>query len=237
LAFEVSFSVGLKLTLSTTLIDGHSSNWAPVKSGVLQGSILGPLLFLIYVNDIGLYLNSSVRLFADDCTIFREVRNSTDCDMLQKDLDILFQWTEDWQLSLNLPKCRAMRFTNKKNTIGYDYCLNGNPLEWCKCYKYFGVILNSHITWEKQTSEVKAKASRIQNLLRRTMYGCSKAAKSRAYMYVSLVRPHLDYCAPVWSPHQAKLMDTLESVQKQSARWICVTWDLDQYRWPKSYED
>ena len=156
----------------------------------------------------GLYLNSSVGLFADDCTIFREIRNSTDWDMLQKDLDTLFQWTKDWQLSLNLSKCRAMRFTNKKNTIGYDYCLNGNPLEWCKCYKYLGVVLNSHLTWEEQTSEVKAKASRIQNLLRRTMYRCSKAAKSRAYVF--LVCPHLDYCAPVWSPHQAKLMNTFK---------------------------
>ena len=156
------------------VIDGVYSEWAAVTSGAPQGSVIGPLLFLIYTNDIGSNLSSSTRLFADDYTIYREVSKQSDCEMLQMDLNNLHIWTQKWQLSLNASKCKAMRFTNKWKLNHYVYHLNNTPLEWCESYKYLGVILTrSWLGMTMHVSEVKLKATRILNLLRQTMYGCN----------------------------------------------------------------
>ena len=125
------------------LVDVQSSDWEKVTSGVPQGSILGPLFFLMYVNDINVELNSSVHLFADDCAVFREVTCVKDCDGLQADLNRLYYWTQLWQLSLNQSKCKVMRITNKLKKIGYTYSLNGVPLEWVDTFRYLGVRINS----------------------------------------------------------------------------------------------
>ena len=98
----------LKLDVQRFLLD-----WSTVLSGVPQGSILGPLLFLLYVNDIGTHLKSQIRLFADDCTIFREIASREDCEVLQSDVHKLYQWTCKWQLHLNLSKCKALCISNK----------------------------------------------------------------------------------------------------------------------------
>ena len=96
------------------VVNGCSSDWAPVSSGVPQGSILRPLLFLLYVNDIGVCIESQTRLFADDCTIFRDVVGREDCEALQSDLHHLYQWAHKWQLHLNLSKCKALCISNKQ---------------------------------------------------------------------------------------------------------------------------
>ena len=162
------------------LVDCQSSDWEKVTSGVPQGSILGPLLFLMYVNDIIAELNSSVRLFADYCAIFSEVTCKKDCSGLQADLNRLYYWTQLWQLTLNQSKCKAIRITNKLKKIGYTYSLNGAPLEWVDTFRYLGVRINSKLTWTDHVSEAKTKATQVLNLLRRSMQGCSTQAKARA---------------------------------------------------------
>ena len=97
-------------------------------SGVPQGSILGPLLFLIYINDLNAGLSSTVHLFVDDCAIFRVITNTKDCDDLQADLNRLYYWTQLWQLNLNQSKCKVMRITNKRKQFHYTYNLNSAGL-------------------------------------------------------------------------------------------------------------
>ena len=92
-----------------------------VISGVPQGSILGPLLFLIYINDLNASLSSTVHLFADDWAIFRVITNTKDCDDLQADLNQLYYWTQLWQLNLNQSKCKVMRITNIRKQFHYTY--------------------------------------------------------------------------------------------------------------------
>ena len=105
------------------LIDGSCSDWKRVPSGVPQGSILGPLLFLVYIDDISTEPDSPCRLFADDCVIFRKVTSAEDCSLLQTDLSAFIKWTETWQLRVNLSKCKALRITNKWKKILYTYSL------------------------------------------------------------------------------------------------------------------
>ena len=216
------------------VVDGQSE-WSPVTSGVPQGSILGPLLFLIYVNDIGHGLKSQARLFADDCTIFREVSSKSDIDALQCDLVKIYQWTQKWQLHLNLSKCKAICISNKRSPPSAQYLINNVPLQWVDTFKYLGITINQKLKWDDHSTNAVLKASRMLNLLRRNMRGCSKSAKSKAY--TALVRPHLEYCVPVWAPHTMKYQHALEKVQKRAARWICAKWDRSTYRWTKSYDE
>ena len=218
------------------LIDGAASEWCEVTSGVPQGSILGPLLFIIYINDIGKDLSSHTGLFADDCTISTGVSSYHDCLSLQDDLNSLFRWANKWQLALNTSKCKVMCISRKRNPPTFQYHINNNNLEWVETFKYLGVKLNNKLTWDDHTLEVTSKAQRVLNLLRRTMYGCPRNAKIRAY--TALVRPHLEYCAPVWTPNQQKLSCRLEKVQKRAARWICgVPRKSDGSGWTRSYSD
>ena len=218
------------------LLDGSTSEWNEVTSGVPQGSVLGPLLFILYVNDIPTHLSSAVRLFADDCTIYRQVSTHQDCAALQEDLTRFARWCQRWQLPLNTGKCKAMCITLKKKPPSFTYSINNTSLEWVDTFRYLGVIINNKLKWGDHISAVTVKASRILNLLRRTMQGCRGDAKSRAY--TALVRPILEYAAPVWAPHEQKHIDALEKVQRRAARWVSgARWDKQHNSWSTSYSD
>ena len=111
------------------LLDGHTSERTPVTSGVPQGSILGPLLFIAYVNDIPQTLSSPMRLFADDCAIYRKVSSQCDCQSLQENLSRLSEWCQKWQLPLNTKKCKAMCITLRKKPPTFTYYINNNALD------------------------------------------------------------------------------------------------------------
>ena len=107
----------------------------------------------------------------------------------------------------------CIRNTNKKKLVSHTYHLNNSPLEWVDTYKYLGVKIQNKLSWGEHIQEVSNKATRVLNVLRRSMFGCHHEAKKRAYM--ALVRPHLEYCSPVWSPHQHKLTDALEKYRRE----------------------
>ena len=102
------------------VIEGKSSSSDPVLSGVTQGSVLGPVLFLIYINGLPEYLsNSTVRLFADDTLLYLIIHNSSDCIKLQEDLNNLERWESDWQMSFHPEKCEVIHITTKKKKLSY----------------------------------------------------------------------------------------------------------------------
>ena len=123
---------------------------------------------------------------------------------------------------MNFSKCKALRITNKWNKIQYTYSLAKTQLDWVDSYRYLGLIINSKLKWGDHCHFVAAKATRGLNLLCRSMYGCNKKPKERVYK--ALVRPHLEYCCPVWTAHTTD-RNTIEKVQKRAARWINARWD------------
>ena len=181
------------------------------------------------------HLKSQIRLFADDCTIFREIASRKDCEVLQSDVHKLYRWTCKWQLHLNLSKCKALCISNKRTPPTYTYHLSGAALEWVDSISYLGVKITCKLCWSDHISSAAAKANHILSLLRRSMYGCCKEAKKRAY--VALVRPHLEYCSPVWNPHLKKDCDKLEMLQKRAAHWAYCQWDHHTYTWSHTYEE
>ena len=164
------------------VVDGSFSTWAPVISGVPQGSVLGPLLFLIYINDIGDNLASTTKLFADDCALYREVNNAGDAQILQSDINHLLFWLQRWQLPLNVSKCKVMNISNKKTNSPTTYFLNAIRLEWVDTFKYLGVVIDCKLKWGDQINHSTFKATKILNLIKRNLAGCSNTAKNRVYL-------------------------------------------------------
>ena len=218
------------------IINGASSDWTGVTSGVPQGTVLGPLLFLIYINDIVSNIrHSSTSLFADDCALYRTINDANDCILLQEDLDAISNWSVKWQLCLNYSKCKVLNITNKKKLIPCNYSLDDNKLEEVATYKYLGVTLDNKLKWSCHVTDCVARANRILALLRRTMFGCTGASKEQAYK--ALVKPILEYGVPAWHPSTKKMEDALEKVQQRAARWIDpeVRWLPDKKKWSTSY--
>ena len=97
------------------MVEGINSSPCGVTSGVPQGSVLGPVLFLMYINDIGLNIHSEIRLFADDILLYQPIRTPNDHLQLQGDLNTLTKWASDWKMSFNIPKCKIIQFTTHRN--------------------------------------------------------------------------------------------------------------------------
>lgn len=199
-------------------VNDHNSPLTEVKSGVPQGSVLGPILFLVYINDVGNNLSSNVRLFADDCVIYRKINSSEDSNTLQTDLDNIVNWCEDWQMQINAFKTKAMTFTRSTNMHLNSYSINNTAIENVSTLKYLGVYLSSNLTWNEHIDAIISKASKTLGFIRRNLYLASQSTKLLAY--TSLVRSKLDYASIIWNPNQAYLTNRLEALQNKAARLI-----------------
>lgn len=195
-------------------LDGSRSGWRIVLSGVPQGSVLGPLLFLIFINDLDLNINSSVFKFADDTKIIGTVKDSTDSERLQADVDTLYQWAGTWQMKFNISKCKVMHLGRRNASL--QYCMNGQSLEEVTSYRDLGVIMSSHLKVNEHCQEAYRKANRMLGLVKRTME--HRDPLVLVSLYKSLVRPHLEHCSPIWSPHFQKDKSLLEKVQHRFTR-------------------
>ena len=127
-------------------VNGQKSDWTDVISGVPQGSVLGPTLFLIYINDIAENLTSTVRLFADDSVIYRDIKNITDVEKLQKDLETVFTWAKTWQMKFNASKCQHLTITRKRKPLQTQYSVDGNQIDKVHAAKYLGVTFTGNLT-------------------------------------------------------------------------------------------
>ena len=200
------------------VMDGEESNSCDVLSGVPQGSVLGPVLFLLYINDIITDVDSKINLFADDCALYREIKSSEDAFALQNDLDRLYRWSCDWDMDFNVTKCFSMSVTLKKNIIASEYYISDDLVEKVQSYKYLGVYICNDMRWNKTIDLVVGKANRSLGLLRRNFSTCSRQIREK--LYFALVRPHVEYACEVWSPHTAELKHRIEMVQKNGARFV-----------------
>ena len=129
------------------VVNGVMSDWAPVVSGVPQGTVLGPLLFSLYINDISADIDSEIRLFADDCVCYREIKGIDDTVKLQEDIDRLGCWARTWGMRFQPVKCNMMQLTKKHNKIQASYTLEGTVLENVESIKYLGVTITSDLKW------------------------------------------------------------------------------------------
>ena len=136
-----------------------TSSRAAVTSGVPQGTVLRPLLFLVYINDLPSRVSSSVRLFADDCLLYRVIRDQQDAASLQTDLNHLQEWEREWQILFNPDKCEHIRITNKRKVIQTSYNIHGQILNETSKAKYLGVTIDNTLSWNSHIDTVTKKAN------------------------------------------------------------------------------
>jgi hypothetical protein len=206
----------LKGRKQRVVINGEASEWEDVLSGVPQGSILGPLLFIIYINDIDIGLIGNILKFADDTKIYGKVGTSKGIEAMRKDLTTLREWTEKWQMSFNIDKCKVMHFG--ANNLEIEYRMDNVKLEVIKEEKDLGVIISSNFKVGKQCAKAANKGNQILGLIKRTFI--LKEKNVILSLYKALVRPHLEYCIQAWRPHLIKDINKLEKVQRRATRMI-----------------
>ena len=199
-------------------VGGHSSKWHNVSSGIPQGSVLGPLLFIIFINDLPDVVDSTVYLFADDTKIFNLIKSKEDKLTLQKDLDKLSQWTNKWLLKLHPEKCKCMNIGRINPDPEFKYTLCGKELQAVDEEKDIGVYIDRKLSFDHHISEKVKKANSMFAVLRRSFNHLDE--NIFAPLYKSLVRTHLEYASSVWAPFKMKHIEMLEKVQRRATRQL-----------------
>ena len=212
------------------VMNGIESVWVRVTSGVSQGSILGPLLFIMYIDDLCEVCKSSESLFfADDGKMFRFISCISDCLELQSDLNRIYEWSCSWRIDLHFDKGFMICFSNRrKNKISYTYSFGSNVIKSVDSIKYLGVYFTSNLNFRTHIDFVVSKALKMLGFVYRT----SKYFNDNSVMlslYKSLVRSRLEYCSSIWSPSQDYLIIKLERVQKRLIRWLCYRDKVNYY--------
>src|SRR5664279_68235 len=211
----------LKDRVQRVVLLGSSSSWINVKSGVPQGSVLGPLLFLIYINDIDEAISTNILKFADDTKVYGVVASQSDIDKLQGDLRNLCKWSKDWLMLFNIEKCKIMHIGyNNKHA---EYKMDDISLEEVSDERDLGVIIQNDMKCNKQCVKAVKTANRILGMIKRTF--CYLNREIVLQLYKSLVRPHLEYCIQAWRPHLQKDIDLMEKVQRRATKMIPIIRD------------
>ena len=197
------------------VVDGDFSDSVTVDSGVPQGTVLGPLLFLCHINNLPDCVKSQVRLFADDCLLYRTINSQSDHLTFQKDLEALEKWASDWGMRFNAKKCYLMSFNSKSS---YFYTLNNHILQKVKQNPYLGILISEDLKWEPHLIKITKKANSTLAFLKRNLRHCPEPCRRTAY--ISLVRSVLEYGSIVWDPYYVKDINRIEKIQRQAVHFI-----------------
>ena len=206
-------------------VNNTESKPAHVLSGIPQGSVLGPVLFVIYINDLPETVQSDI-LFADETKVMCTITTREDSCTLQNDVDSLQQWSQKWLLNFNVDKCHVLtvgKFENIKHT--HRYRIHECELDHVFEEKHLGVHIDAELKFvEHMLAKIK-KANSIVGLIHRSFSYLDNKIFKR--LYTTFVRAHLEYASAVWSPHLIKHINMIENVQKRATKLVDGLHDLD----------
>ena len=198
------------------------SAWSDVESGVPQGSAIGPLLFILFINDSeNVILNSIMKYFADDSKIIKVIRGLIDQQQLQDDLDSFAEWCNSWQLNISVGKCAFQSFGQKD--LESEYKLGSTYLNYEQYFRDLGVIVDDLLKFSYNCQTVTRKAYGVMHMLLKAVD--SRHPKLMKTMFVSYIRPILEYCSPVWSPKLKQDIVILEKVQRRFTKKVLGLYD------------
>ena len=202
-------------------VNNFYSEWKGIQSGIPQGSVLGPVLFIIYINDLPDVIDSVCKIFADDTKIYRRIHSKTDQEMLQRDLWKVCDWSDEWLLAFSVPKCKSIQFGYVKHAFQYEMRDSSNTiitLPSVEEEKDLGVKFESSLKFNKQVLDVVNRTNRLTGMIKRTFTFMNK------YMflmiYKSLIRSIIDYGITVWYPSSKKNIQLIENVQRSATKLV-----------------
>jgi len=203
------------------VLEGSKSRKSPVHSGVPQGSVLGPLLFLLYINDLPEYVSneSTARLSADDCILYKKITSVDDANLLQRDLEALQRWEKDGLVKFHPHKCQVLHITNRRSPLPEPYNIHGHVLEEVETAKYLGINIHKTQNWNTHINTIVTKANSTRAFLQRNIYQCPR--KTKALCYTTLVIPQMEYASVIWDPHTNANINSLEMVQRRAFNLTC----------------
>ena len=206
----------LKDRKQRVVVNGKTSSWRAVTSGVPQGSVLGPVLFALYINDIDLDIKNIVSKFADDTKIGGKARTQVDRESIQHDIDKVKEWSDVWLMPFNVDKCKALHVG--RNNIKHNYIMRDEILKSVTEERDLGVIISEDLKCSKHCLEIVKKANKVLGLIGRLFE--FKTKQGFLTLYNALVRPILEYGVQFWSPHLRQDIDRLERVQRRATKMI-----------------
>ena len=198
------------------VINNDSSTSKNVTSGIPQGSVLGPTLFILFINDISNDIESQIRLFADDTKIFRAISETADNTILQADIDKLLAWSNKWQLPFNIDKCKVIHFGQNNDSVNYK--MYGNSVVKDESEKDLGVLFDHKLKFSTHVRAIVSKANSRVGLLRRNFTNLSPTVFLP--LYKALIRPLLEYASVIWNPILKGDQDEIEKVQKRATKLV-----------------
>lgn len=198
------------------VVGASESDWLPVLSGVPQGSVLGPVLFLVYINDLPDHVKSNVKIFADDTKLYTRANDSVTREMLQGDIDSLLEWSARWQLPFNVEKCSVLHIGS--TNCNHVYTLSGAPLSSTGEERDLGVVMDSDLKFRQQAAIAVSKATRLLAVIRRSFANLDQTTLPR--LYKAIVRPLVEYGNVSWGPFNRADQKLIERVQRRATRIV-----------------
>lgn len=208
-------------------VNGHISAEYEVTSGVPQGSHLGPIFFNIFINDIGNEFVSEYLLYADDLKIFRKINGVEDVKILQRDIDELHRWCMANKLKININKCVVMSFSRSTSWTPAIYHLNQHQLVEVTSVKDLGVMVDNKFNFTKHIDKITSQACRTLRFILRSGREFNDV-HTLILLFMSLVRPVLEYCTTIWSPRTQVQIEKVEKIQKNSVNMCHITCTFEE---------
>lgn len=206
--------------------EGHiSEECFRASSGVPQGSSLGPLLFVIFIDDIKNFISAKFQVYADDLKIYHQINNITDCEVLQRNVNRVVQWAKANHMPLNLNKTKHICLSRKTNTLIHTFTIDGIEVRTVNSVRDLGILFDEKLYFNDHINHVVGRARRDLGLVL-WMSRHFADASTCVLLYKSLVRSHLEYASVAWNSERACTSSLVEGVQNRFLNWL-------RYRFPK----
>ena len=221
-------AVALAMRIALRKFGRCLSSSVSLSSGIVQGSCMGPLLFLLFVNDLADIFDATItpKLYADDIKLYASIQTNIDSLCLQQNLDRLVSWANTWQLLISIKKCSTLHLSSNQqnNPASYEtFTINSELLPNVETVSDLGVIVDAQLTFSAHISQIARKAHARSKLLMKCFVSRNMSTLVKAFKVY--VRPILEYASTAWSPHLVKDIEQIEAVQRRFTKRLPGLWN------------